>query len=98
MIRWADENNRQWAFSLSNAGSYYVQFRATAESLSELNWEAIGATDFRRPEIKESKQAEFLLFGSFPFELVERIGCIRPWFVVARHAMLSPADIAPHSR
>ena len=30
--------------------------------------------DFRSPDVKEGKQAEFLLYESFPWELVERIG------------------------
>jgi ssDNA thymidine ADP-ribosyltransferase, DarT len=32
------------------------------------------ATDFRRAEVKEGKQAEFLVYGPFPFDLVDRIG------------------------
>ena len=42
--------------------------------LDDLNWEAIAATDWRDPFLKEAKQAEFLIQCSFPWELVERIG------------------------
>ncbi|WP_173044662.1 DarT ssDNA thymidine ADP-ribosyltransferase family protein [Nitrospira sp. KM1] len=31
-------------------------------------------TDFRSSDVKEGKQAEFLVHGSFPWELVRRIG------------------------
>ena len=38
----------------------------------KLDWRAIAATDFRRDEIKERKQAEFLVHGRFSFKLIER--------------------------
>ena len=27
VVDWADANHRRWAFSLSNAGAYYVEFK-----------------------------------------------------------------------
>jgi hypothetical protein len=45
--------------------------------LHELDWDAIASTDFRDPNVKERKQAEFLVYGFFPFDLVERIGVHR---------------------
>ncbi len=74
VVKWANSNSVRWAFSLSNAGAYYVEFRSDLRNLHELDWEAIAATDFRAPDIKERKQAEFLVYGFFPFDLVERIG------------------------
>lgn len=74
VIRWADANNLRWAFSLSNAGAYYTEFRSQLDELDQLDWPAIAARDFRMPEVKERKQAEFLLSERFPFDLVERIG------------------------
>ena len=73
-IRWAEERGREWAFSLSNAGAYYTEFRSQAAHLDQLNWEAIAARDFRAPEIKEGKQAEFLMHEGFPLDLIERVG------------------------
>lgn len=64
----------RWAFSLSNAGAYYTEFRGDIANLTELNWNAIQATDFRDHDVKEGKQAEFLLHDHFPLELIERIG------------------------
>jgi len=74
VIAWAEENRRRWAFSLSNAGAIYTEFRALSEDLDQLDWAAIAATDFRDARVKEGKQAEFLVSGQFPFDLVERIG------------------------
>lgn len=37
-------------------------------------WAAVAALDFRSADVKEGKQAEFLVRRSFPFRLVRRIG------------------------
>ena len=42
--------------------------------MGEINWDAVAATDFRPADVKEAKQAEFLIQDSFPWHLVERIG------------------------
>jgi hypothetical protein len=78
VIRWADASGVRWAFSLSNAGAYYAEFRNTAEDLDVLDWDAIAATNFRQRDVKERKQAEFLVYGNFPLRLVERIGARSP--------------------
>jgi hypothetical protein len=73
-VQWAESNGRRWAFSLANARAAYTQFRARLDQLDEINWDAVAATDFRHADIKEAKQAEFLMQQSFPWHLVERIG------------------------
>lgn len=85
VVQWAEESGKRWAFSLSNAGAYYTEFLSRLDELDQLDWEAITATDFRPAEVKERKQAEFLLHGRFPFELVERIG-VRSADIQARAA------------
>ena len=74
VIEWARGFGRGWAISLQNAGTAYAEFRCTAPGLRELDWSAIRSTDFRQAEVKERKQAEFLVHHEFPWELVERIG------------------------
>jgi hypothetical protein len=71
-VAWANEQARRWAFSLSNAGSYYFEDRADLARLGEINWDAVQANNWQ--QCKEAKQAEFLLENSFPWHLVERIG------------------------
>jgi len=93
VIRWADENGRRWAFSLSNAGARYAEFRRRVEELDQLDWDAIANRDFRDARVKEGKQAEFLVHERFPFDLVERIG-VRSVDIQARAA----AAIAPLAR
>ena len=74
VARWAGANGRHWAFSLSNAGAVYTQFRSDLTQLDEIKWDAVTARDFRPADVKEAKQAEFLIQQSFPWHLVERIG------------------------
>lgn len=74
VVRWANRESHRWAFSLSNAGSYYAEFRGQLDELDSINWAAVSETDFRSPDIKEGKQAEFLVHGTLPWELVRRIG------------------------
>jgi len=71
-VDWAERNNHRWAFTLSNAGAYYFEDRSDLNQLSEIDWDAVGARDWR--SCKEGKQAEFLVEHSFPWELVTRIG------------------------
>lgn len=73
---WAAANGKRWAFSLSNAGAYYTEFRDRLDQLNEVDWEAVAATDFRDSQVKEGKQAEFLAQDFFPWQLVRRIGVI----------------------
>lgn len=73
-VAWAENNRRRWAFTLSNAGARYTQFRCDLRKLNEIDWTAVDATDFRSEEIKEGKQAEFLMHRSFPWSLIRRIG------------------------
>ncbi|NTU79533.1 MAG: DUF4433 domain-containing protein [Chloroflexales bacterium] len=73
-VAWAEAQGKRWAFSLSNAGAYYTEFRSRLDQLGEVNWPAVAATNFRSRDVSEGKQAEFLLHHFFPWELVEYIG------------------------
>lgn len=75
-VAWAAENRRRWAFTLSNAGSYFFEDRADLAALGEVDWAAVEATDWR--SCKDGKQAEFLVERSFPWPLIERIGVSSP--------------------
>ncbi|MCH7483837.1 MAG: DUF4433 domain-containing protein [Chloroflexi bacterium] len=74
VVNWANERNRRWAFTLSNAGGSYAEFRNGLDDLGDIDWSAVEALDFRPPQVKEGKQAEFLMKEFFPWELVSRIG------------------------
>lgn len=72
VVAWANEQDRRWAFTLSNSGSYFFEDRSDLAHLNEIDWDAVQATKWQR--CKEGKQAEFLVEQSFPWYLVERIG------------------------
>lgn len=71
-VRWAESEGLRWAFTLSNAGSYYFEDRCDLGQLHEVDWSAVQARDWRT--CKEGKQAEFLVERCFPWHLVEYIG------------------------
>lgn len=71
---WATTAGKRWAFSDSNAGARYTSFFKDLGQLENVDWESVGATDFRNPVVKDGKQAEFLLHEFFPWDRVEAIG------------------------
>jgi len=73
-ISYADLNGARWAITPSNAGAVYTPFHNDLGCLSEINWTAVASTDFRSPDVKEAKQAEFLMHDMFPWHLVRKIG------------------------
>ncbi len=95
VVQWATHNGVRWAFSLSNAGAYYTEFRAVVAHLNQLDWVAIATLDFRQQNVKEGKQAEFLVHGRFPFSLVSYIG-VRSTAIAARvSAVLAGTNYSP---
>ncbi len=78
VVAYLEKNDGKWTFTATNAGATYTQFYYDLSDLGEISWEAVRATDFRDPEIKEGKQAEFLVFDFFPWELVAGIGVNSP--------------------
>ena len=74
VIEWANQSGIPWAFSDRNAGAYIASFSANEDELANLDWPAIKNPNFRDPSVKEGKQAEFLMFDTFPWGLVETIG------------------------
>jgi ssDNA thymidine ADP-ribosyltransferase, DarT len=74
VVQWGEQQRRRWAFTLSNAGANYTEFRKDLKQLDDVDWAAVAAPDFRDAQVKESKQAEFLLHEFFPWHLVRRIG------------------------
>jgi len=73
-INWANTNNQRWAFTTSNAGSFYFSDYNDLKNLKKINWEAVKTTSWTA--CKDEKQAEFLLEYYFPWSLVREIGVI----------------------
>ena len=73
-IEWAEQNNKSWAFTASNAGSYYFEDFNKISQLNKINWDAVRTNYWSN--CREEKQAEFLIEECFPWDLVEEIGII----------------------
>lgn len=73
-VAWADGEQKRWAFTLSNAGAFYAEFRNDLGRLNDVDWDAVANNDFRSSEVKEGKQAEFLMRETFPWRLVRCVG------------------------
>ena len=76
VVDWADDNQRRWAFSTVNASANGAQFYSDLARINEINWDAVATSVWNHAEIRESKQAEFLVYGFLPWHLVFRIGVI----------------------
>ncbi len=98
-IQWSVANGRRWAFTLSNAGSYYAEDRSDVAHLGEIDWEAVHARQWSGSgipsSVKDGKQAEFLIERGFPWHLVERIGVHSQSYVGAVSAAMGAAAYRP---
>jgi len=95
VVAWADSQRRNWAFTDRNAGSYYFQTFRDLTQLGQLNWDYIANPDFRDHMVKEAKQAEFLVFESFPWTLVRTIGVISERHAERVREIVSVSDHRP---
>jgi hypothetical protein len=95
VINWANSNTVRWAFSNGNAGARLTTFYNHPSQLSEIDWAAIASTDFRDANIKEGKQAEFLMFDVFPWTLIEKIGTINSTMAAKVQTVLASVGHQP---
>lgn len=95
VLEWAKNERRRWAFSKRNAGARYSDFYNDPTLFDTLGWEAIAATDWRDPDVKEGKQAEFLIEEYFPWKFVELIGAIDAEVAKQVEGVITEADHQP---
>jgi len=93
VVNWAEKNNKRWVVTDSNAGSFYFDDFNDLSRLSEVNWNAVEATNWK--DCREAKQAEFLLEEQFPWSLVEAIGVYSQAQVQQVSTALSTASHQP---
>ena len=93
-IAWANQVNRKWAFTTSNAGSYFFDDYSDLAELDKIDWNAVHARDWR--SCKDQKQAEFLVERFFPWKLVTRIGVLSRQAFLRTSTALETADHKPH--
>ena len=71
-INWAERNNKKWAFTNGNAGAYLCEFFNKLVDLNKINWEAVRQHYWS--DCKDAKQAEFLLYEKFSWNIINLIG------------------------
>ena len=76
VVAWAEGNGRRWAFSLSNAGANYAEFRRDVGQLDQIDWESVAANDFRPPEVKEGEAGRVSRAPLFPVDARRAYRCI----------------------
>jgi len=74
VVKWANSYGSQWTFCTGNAAAADSDFYTDLQQLCAINWEAVRARYW--PDVREAKQAEFLVHGSVPWQLISRIGVI----------------------
>ncbi|BAZ16438.1 hypothetical protein NIES4071_83150 [Calothrix sp. NIES-4071] len=95
VVNWANTEGVRWAFSNGNAGAYITNFYKETADIIYLDWSAIQSNDFSDNKVKEAKQAEFLMFDTFPWTLVEKIGTINNTIALRVQATLANVGHQP---
>lgn len=67
---------RPWLFTDRHADLGYANQYDTLDKLGEVDWAVMPLTYWSEPEVKEKRQAEFLVHDWCPWEAVEVIGVI----------------------
>ena len=91
LVGWADDEERRWAFTTSNAGAIEFHDYADLEQLHLVHWDAVLSSGWVPPELKDDRQAEFLVEHSCPWQLVHRVG------VRSQHLQEQVCDILAHA-
>ena len=99
VVAWAEQNDKRWAFTLSNAGARYFEDRSSVGQLGEINWDAVRTNQWSgngvSRSMKEGKQAEFLIEHALPWSLVERIGVMSQQYYGITGEHLAAANHKP---
>jgi hypothetical protein len=65
---------KPWAFTDRHADLGYARYFDSLDELSEVDWKVMPLNYWADDEIKERRQAEFLVHDRFPWSAVEEIG------------------------
>jgi hypothetical protein len=94
-IAWAERNRVRWAISDGNAGSFGANFYTGPHALEQINWPAVATNSWSDAALKEGKQAEFLIWDEFPWELIEKIGVLNAAALRTADAVLKRGSHVP---
>lgn len=94
-VQTATVQGRPWAFTDQHADLAYATYFASIDDLKEVDWSVMPMTMWGgNDEVKARRQAEFLVYGFFPWSAVEGIG-VKSSAVAARVQSLLPYGTPP---
>jgi hypothetical protein len=94
-VRTATALGKAWAFTDQHADLGYATYYASLSDLKEVDWSVMPMTQWGgNDEVKARRQAEFLVYGSFPWSGIEGIG-VKTQAMAARVQALVPRGIPP---
>ncbi|MDB2687026.1 DUF4433 domain-containing protein [Mariniblastus sp.] len=87
---------RPWAFSDGNAGASYPRYCDNLDEIDDyVNWDHVNAKFWMDPVVEDRKQAEFLVFESFPWHSIFGIGAINQTVANEVNSLLQNVDHKP---
>jgi len=86
---------RRWAFTDRHAELGYALYFDDLAKLDQIDWNVMSLRDWRGKEIKETRQAEFLVHDTFPWSCVRWIGVHNSSVEEAVSSLLSGAQHQP---
>ncbi|MGC4093110.1 MAG: DUF4433 domain-containing protein [Polyangiaceae bacterium] len=93
-VNTATRLGKQWAFTDLHADLGYASYFTSLDDLGEVDWSVMPLTYWANDDTKQKRQAEFLVFDSFPWSAVETIG-VKSVSVRARLRSLLPSGAPP---
>ncbi len=68
VVSWVNADTRRWAFTNGNAAANATSFYDDLNKLNEIDWDVV-LTPHRSGDERNARQAEFLMYGFFPWHL-----------------------------
>jgi len=90
----AERQRRPWAFTDRHAELGHALYFDDRSKLREVDWNVMPLEWWSESDVKERRQAEFLVHRSFPWPAIERIGVRSPGMAATVKAVL-PAHAHP---
>lgn len=94
-MRTAIALGRPWAFTDRHAELGHAVYYDDLASLSEVEWKVMPAAYWAEPDIKEARQAEFLVHDWFRWDAVIKIGVIDDSMASRVRSLLGPSAQSP---
>ena len=94
--RTAASLGQPWTYTDRHAELAHAVYFDDLADLNQLDWEAIGAKYWNAPEVKECKQAEFLVYQHFSWSAVTAIGVYDQAALTKVAAIIATARHRPH--